>query len=97
MWVRYRRMSGLSMQPFSAAGPYGFHQIGSTSLTRAPRLRRAAGFCDPVSLTVSPTSFAVLPAPGWDLRRRVPRCPVFVMFVPDRPYSATAPSTFGAR
>ena len=38
MWVRYRRMSGLSMQPFSAAGLYGFRQIGSKSLTRAPML-----------------------------------------------------------
>ena len=27
MWVRYRRMSGLSMQPLSASGPYGLRQI----------------------------------------------------------------------
>ena len=38
MWVRYRRMSGLSMQRLSAAGPYGFREIGPKSLTRAPKL-----------------------------------------------------------
>ena len=37
MWAKYCRISGLLMQPFSAAGPYGVREIGAKSLTRAQR------------------------------------------------------------
>ena len=60
-------------------------------------LRHAAGFSDPVSLTVCPY-FVRRPA-----RTRLGPSPTRAAmprvrdFLPDRPYLATVPSTFGAR
>ena len=37
MWVRYRRMSSFSMQPFSAAGPYRWPPMRIGAAHRASR------------------------------------------------------------